>query len=173
MHLLAQVEHLVLQRALAQGALHDQAQVVGVDRLGEEIVGAEAHCLDGLVDAAVAGHHDHGHRQGLLADFADQFHAVEARHLEVGQEQAVIVMLPAGKGLERFLAVAGVVHDDPALDFEERPQLVTNVLVVLSDQDAARLLSHLSRLRRARAVAGGRCSRHQELRSRGETIRAQ
>ena len=52
-----------MQRPLAQRALDEQAQVLRVGRLGEEVVGPQAHGLDRLVHAPVPGGHDDRDRQ--------------------------------------------------------------------------------------------------------------
>ena len=52
----------VLQGPFAQGALDQQAEMLGVGRLGQEIVGTHPHGLHGFIDTAMAGGHDDGHR---------------------------------------------------------------------------------------------------------------
>ncbi len=56
--LLFQLENLV-------GAVHDQLQDIGIDRLLIEVIGAKPDRLDGIVLVAVTGHDDHlgGRRQ--------------------------------------------------------------------------------------------------------------
>ena len=46
------MEHLILERPLGQGAIHDDLQLGGVDRLGQEIVRAQPHRLDHSLDRA-------------------------------------------------------------------------------------------------------------------------
>ena len=46
------------QPALLERARHQQQQVIGIDGLGEEVERALLHRLDGVLDAAVRGHHD-------------------------------------------------------------------------------------------------------------------
>ena len=82
--------NLVLQGALRAGALDHEAQVVDVDRLGQEIVGAHADGLHRVVDAAVPGRDDHRYGQAALLHLTDQVHAVAARHAQVGYDNAVV-----------------------------------------------------------------------------------
>ena len=51
---------VVEQPALLERARHQQQQVIGIDRLGEKVERAVLHRLDGVLDAAVRGHDDHG-----------------------------------------------------------------------------------------------------------------
>jgi hypothetical protein len=87
--LLAQGDDLVLQGSFTQSPFHDQAQMLRVGGLGEEFVGAKLHGLDRFLDAAAARGHDHGHVKPSLLHRLDQFHAVEARHLQIGNDEAV------------------------------------------------------------------------------------
>ena len=60
-HLFLEQEILGLHAALSDGALDQQQQVVGLDWLGEEVGGTLPHGGDGVLDAAVGGHHDDRH----------------------------------------------------------------------------------------------------------------
>ena len=46
------------QPPLLERTRHQQQQMIGIDRLGEEIERALLHRLDGVLDAAVRGHDD-------------------------------------------------------------------------------------------------------------------
>ena len=48
--------------------------------------------LHRLIDAAVPGRHDDRDRQATLLNLADQIHAVQFRHGQVGEDDAVIVL---------------------------------------------------------------------------------
>ena len=73
-HVLERVPALELLRRAATSScrarsrrrpLDEQAQVLRVGRLGQEVVRPHPHRLDGVVDAAVAGGHDHGDRESF------------------------------------------------------------------------------------------------------------
>ena len=74
------------QRALLE-RLADHAHQVGtLERLGDEVVGALLHGLDGVLDGAVGGHeHGLGLGRHALARL-EQVHAGHARHHEVGEQ---------------------------------------------------------------------------------------
>jgi hypothetical protein len=78
------------QRARALHPVGDRGnQVLGPDRLGQEVVTADAQCLVMLVLIALAGQ-EHDRRVQELVPFADQggeFGAVALRHVEVHQHQ--------------------------------------------------------------------------------------
>ena len=59
--LLFENEVLGEKASLSDRALHQHQQVIGVDRLGEEIEGAVFHRRDGVLHGAVSGHDDDGH----------------------------------------------------------------------------------------------------------------
>ena len=61
--------------------------MIEIDRLGKEVVSPEAHGLDGLVDAAVAGRDDDRNGQPAILNLADHGHAVETRHAQVGDHE--------------------------------------------------------------------------------------
>src|SRR3954468_24613893 len=52
----------VLQGPLAQGALDQQAEMLRVGRLGQEIVGTHPHRLHGFINTAMARGYDDGYR---------------------------------------------------------------------------------------------------------------
>ena len=57
--LAAQVLDLVDQPPALERLLRREQQLLGLERLGDVVDGALAHRLDGVLDAAVAGDHDH------------------------------------------------------------------------------------------------------------------
>ena len=133
MHLLAELDHLVLQRPLAQHAVDHQPQVVGVHRLVEEVVGAHAHGQHRLVDAAEGAHDNYGNGELPFLDALEQAHAVEVRHLQIGEQDAVAVLR---QRVEGGPAVADGVHREMAVRREESAQLLAGELGVLRDQNA-------------------------------------
>src|ERR1017187_10538797 len=69
--------------ALTVGVLQDGAEAHGVDGLGDVVVRTQAHRLDGGLDGALRGEHDHHHARLQLLDAGEQLHAVHAWHLQV------------------------------------------------------------------------------------------
>ncbi len=132
LELLAQVNDLVEQLPLAQGPLYDQAQMLEVDRLGDEVVGAQAHGLDRAVDAAVGGHEDDGDGDAFLLHGLHELEAVQARHAQVADDDAVVVL---AEGLEGLAAVTGGVDRDLEVVFQELLEGVSLLLVIVDDQD--------------------------------------
>ncbi len=119
--LLAQVRHLILQGALAQSPLDDQPQVVDVDGFGQEIISSQPHGLDCLVNAAKTGHDNHGYGQLPPPDLLDQLHAVELRHLQVGEKDAVVVF---GQSLQGSPTIAGGIDLEAFAGLQKSAQLV-------------------------------------------------
>ena len=74
---------LLLQFVHAEGALDHQRQHVRLERLREEVVGAEFHRLQGVLAVLLAGQHDHlgvrGDREDLLQRAEALVRVVRAR----------------------------------------------------------------------------------------------
>ena len=71
-------------------------QRAAVDRLGEEVVGADADRLDGVVEAAVAGQDQ---RRDVRLGGLDLHHQLEAAHagqLDVGDDQVPVLLAGGG-----------------------------------------------------------------------------
>jgi len=89
--------------------------------------------LHGVGDAAEAGHDDGRDRDLPLLDFLDEPNAVAARHLQVGEEDAVMVLTQSG---ERLLTVADRVHLDLTVGLQKLVHLLPDLLVVVCDQNS-------------------------------------
>ena len=59
-----------------EGALGGDEQLVDVDRLHDEVVGAELEAVDGGLHVGGAGEHDHG---GVAVDLAHPLEQLDAR----------------------------------------------------------------------------------------------
>jgi hypothetical protein len=81
-------ENLILfhQIRVLDGALDGDQQHIAAERLGDVVVRAELHRLDCGFDRAVGSHEDDGKLLIALANFIDQFQAVHAGHLEIGDD---------------------------------------------------------------------------------------
>jgi len=128
---LAQVEVLQDQRPLLQAVLDLQEQLVVLERLGDEAVGAVAGGGDGALDGAVGGDHDE-HRLGIeQPDLVEHLHAVQFGHHQIDQDQVVGV---GRKFLQAFPSVHGAVQD-VALLAQERAQDVVHDGLVVDEQN--------------------------------------
>ena len=121
------------QAPLGEGAADDQAEVVGIDGLGEEVERALAHRPHHVGDGAVGGQQDDRHLR--VAGLGGPQHAepVAVRQLQIGEDQRRPVALqhldgvPLVRGLED--AVTG--------DLEREPQHLPQRIAVFDQQDLA------------------------------------
>ncbi len=82
-----EVVDLALQARGLERALGDQDQTVRLERLLDEVVGAELDRRHRGLDVAVAGDHHHGDVRVLLLDRFEQLQPVELRALQPDVEQ--------------------------------------------------------------------------------------
>jgi len=125
--LAAQERHLVAQGHGRQGVADHQAELRDLERLGDVVVAAELHRLDGRLHPAVGGHHDDQRLRIAAADLAQQVDAALPRLLQVLIEEHQVDRPP--------------LHDLEA--GRARPRRVDGGLLVLerlSQRDADRLL---------------------------------
>src|SRR6266446_4122848 len=73
--------------ARRQRALGEEERLVEVEGLGEVVVGALLHGLDGRLHGAVGGHDHHLRIGALPADAAEEGQPVDARHADVEEDQ--------------------------------------------------------------------------------------
>ena len=86
--LLLEQECAALETTSVQGAVDEEHEMVGVDRLGEEVRSALADRLHRILDGAERGHDDDvGFRAGLEGGLED-VEAASRRELEVGEHHA-------------------------------------------------------------------------------------
>ena len=71
----------------------DLADLVLVERLGDEVERAALERLDRGVDRAVRGDEDDGQLGLLLERLAEERHPVDLGHLQVGDDQIDVVLL--------------------------------------------------------------------------------
>jgi len=74
------------ERLLVERVLDDADDVRTLERLGDEVVGAFLHRLDGGLDGAVGGHQHHLALGGDGARGLEEVHPAHARHHEIGEE---------------------------------------------------------------------------------------
>ena len=78
---------LAAQARRLDGAVDDEQQAIGLERLLDEVVGALADRRHRDLDRAVPADHDHGDRRVLGADRVKHTHAVDAAAFEPDVEQ--------------------------------------------------------------------------------------
>ena len=86
------------------GALDDQQQPVGFERLFDKIIGAELDRLDRRLDRSVPADHDDRHRRHLGAQLLQDFDAFEPAPLQpyVENDEGRLARLDRGQGLRAY-----------------------------------------------------------------------
>ena len=130
----AQPPRLLEQARLLHRALDDRGERLGVERLGEVVLGALLHGLDGARDRAERRHdHEDRARRGGLRLLHER-DAVEAGHLQVGEDDVGVELLELAERLEAVGRRLGRV----ALVAEDLAQRGARVRLVVHDEDASR-----------------------------------
>ena len=129
----AQVADFALEPRGLQRALGDQDQAIGLERLFDEVIGAEFDRGHRGFDIAVAGNHHHGHVGVLLLQNLQQLQTVEPRALQpdVEQDQMRPARLDRGQrlvGIARQTRAVALVGEDSRNEFAD-------VVFVVDDQD--------------------------------------
>ncbi len=129
--LLLECAVLLDQRASLERLADDLQQLLAAERLGDEVVGAVLHRVDGFFDRAERGEEDHVdvRRQGLGR--AEQLDAGEPGHLEIAEDQ---VETPTLDAVERGAAV-GREHDAIAGAGQRALQAFAQSGVVVGDEE--------------------------------------
>ena len=116
-----------------QRAIGGDEQLVDVDGLHDEVVGAELEALDGRLDVGGAGEDDHG---GVLIDLAhllEQLDAGHVRHLQIGDGERGVGAAEHRHALPPVGGQATVV----ARRQKDLVEHLTDLLVIVDDQDVA------------------------------------
>ena len=130
---LAKALHLVREATVLDGARHREEEELRVDRLRDEVVGADADRADGRLEAALPRDHDDRHVRPRAEHALAQVEAAHLRHLEI-REHHVEVLL--GDEVERALRV-GRRRDLEAMLPERHLEQVAGLLLVVDDKDVA------------------------------------
>ena len=134
------------QRLLLERVAHDPDDVRALERLGDEVVRAFLHRVDGGLDGAVRGHqHDLGLGRDRLRR-AEQVHAARLRHHQVGEQHADAML---AQEVEARVAVGRGEHVQ-ALAAEDLGERLDDRRLVIDDEHDAR---------RRRAPCGARSAR--------------
>ena len=111
----------------------EREEILVAEGLGDEVEGPQPHGLDGHGDAAVGGHHDHGHLgHPSLLDPLQEFDAVQPRHFQIADHDVELRRLELRPGLlavgrrDHFMPLGRqIVGQRDAFDF-----------LVVNDQDS-------------------------------------
>ena len=137
LHLLLEGDVLDLQLAAAQGAFDQEIDLIKVQRLGDEVVGAAAHGLHCGVHRAIRGHHDHHWRPGHAQRGLQKLHAVVIAQPQIGQHHVHRLIL---QHLHRIRRVGRDI--DVEIVLQRLAQAVASVLFVIDDEDGGEVLGH-------------------------------
>ena len=130
--LLLQQQVLVDDAALFESAADEQEQVLGVDRLGEEVEGPFLHRADGVLERAERGHDDHRDLFVQLFRGPQDGEAIPFRKPQIGEHERRLRLL---QHLHRF---GGITRFDDlvAVAFQGMPQHRAQRVLVFDDEDA-------------------------------------
>ena len=131
--LLAQLLELVDQLAALEDPLDQEAELIGVVRLGDEVIGPGLHRLQRLGRVAEGGQHDHADGQPLGAHRGEQVEPAQVGHPQVGDHQVVLV----GPELIPGRAAVGGRLDFEPVGFEDLAEVMAIELHVVHGEDAA------------------------------------
>ena len=126
-----QLLDLDFERLRFQRALHQHFEPLDVDGLRQEIHGAPLHRLDGGIDVAVGGHHEHGRAlwkgEGLVDDLEPRLPG----HAQIGQDDV------EGLGIEEIERFVGARGDcDIVVVGQRLLQTLAGVFLVIDDEHA-------------------------------------
>jgi hypothetical protein len=130
--LVGEQPHVDEEPAPLERALDAHQELALLERLVQVIAGPHLHGLDGALDRAVAGHHDHLRRGRHFQRAAQHGKAVERRHLEIGEHD--VERLRQQPRERAFPAVR--VRDFVALLAEDERGGGAHVPLVVDDEDA-------------------------------------
>jgi hypothetical protein len=133
--------------------------VLGRERLLEEIVGPGVHGLHGCLHVAMARDDDDGRRDAAPAHLRERLEAVLAGHLDVEEHRVVVRRLGEGVHPRRDRR-----HVIPLVR-EERSKRVANVRFVVADEDASGHRGDPSSPKRARKRSPSVPPRRREVRT--------
>ena len=130
--------HLLLERLVLGGQHHPVSGVldrdqdaVQVQRLLDEVEGAQLDAVHGGLDVGVAGNHHHGGVQAHFHEFREHLGAVHPGHLDVAEDDVVFLLFNL---LERHEPVFGGI-DFVAFVAEDLPQRIADRPLVVYDQN--------------------------------------
>ena len=123
---------LALEADFLGGLAHHLAHFRQAERLFDVVEGAALHRLDRRTGVGVRGDDDHFGVRAAPARLAQQRHAVDARHAQIGEDEVVARLRQL---LERRLAAIGAAGGE-AFAFEHVREVVAGDRFVVDDEDA-------------------------------------
>ena len=132
LELLAEVAVLESQLALAQRAVDGDAELVGGEGLGQVVEGPLLHGADGRLDAGERGDDDHRQVRVDAMSPAQQLQALDARHLEIGQQYGGALRFDERERLPGH----GGRHALMAGEAEQSRRALDHLRFVVDDEDA-------------------------------------
>jgi hypothetical protein len=130
---LSQAFDLFAQRAVIEGALDRQGELVHVERLRHEVVRAGTNGGDGRLHVRERGDDDDGHVLAARDEELAELDAAHPRHVHVGHHDAEVVSLEAGDRVLGRVDRGDVVVPPAELHLED----LAHASVVVDDEDAA------------------------------------
>src|SRR3569833_3459403 len=129
---LAQSRILGVQIQMRESVAQRYENAVRVERLLEDVVGAELRRFDGGLDRRVAADHHDDRALIMLLDLLERLHAVDAGHLHVEEDQVGPLLLIFGDAVDSIRDGSHLI----AFELEQLAQGGANALLVVDDQDA-------------------------------------
>ena len=130
-HLGAESDITLRCRSVRSEALpHERQHGVVLEVLGDVVVGAELHRLDGGLDFVDGRDHDDLDQALRLLDLLEHLEAADARHPDVEQHDVHVLAIE-----NRQPALAGRRAQHPVVAAQDRRQGVAHALVVVDDED--------------------------------------
>ena len=126
----AERDHLSIEILPLAGVPHQRAQLVVIEILGDVVVGAVLHRLDGGLDLVDRRDHDALDQVVVLPDDPQHVEAADAGQPHVEQDQVDVVFAQPD---ERGLAARH--RQNAIVPFQDRRQRLPHRLVFVADQD--------------------------------------
>jgi hypothetical protein len=105
---------------------------IRIERLFENVIGAELRRLDGVLNRRVAADHHHGCRRIAIAELLERFETVHSRHLHVEKDELRLELFVCREPFSAGRCAPHLV----ALEFEELRECGANAGFVVDDQNA-------------------------------------
>src|SRR5690606_28850907 len=104
----AQIGELGSKLAVLEGSLDESDEALGIDRLLDEIIGAVLHRLHGVLDRSHSREEDDGSAGASIGELLEQTEPIEARKVEVGDDDGEALAIDEAKRiLRRWRAADG------------------------------------------------------------------
>ena len=89
-HLLLEISILIYQSDLLQSLTNNGLYAFRIERLGDIVISAKFHCLHSTFHRPISCNHNNDYIRINLFRFAQKFHSVHARHLQVSNDYVKI-----------------------------------------------------------------------------------